>query len=307
MTMLALAAALSLLIGVVLGMLGGGGAILTLPMLVYAVGLEPKTAIATSLFVVGATSIAGTTVHARAGAVQWTVGGMFGAAAMAGAYAGGRIAQLIPGAVLLVGFGILMVVTATAMMRGRSGAAAPASPELKLGRALALGAAVGVISGLVGAGGGFLIVPALTLFGGLAMREAIGTSLLVIGLQSFAGFAGHVTHVNIDWTLVLVITAASLVGSVAGAISGSKVSPHGLRRGFAWLVIAMGLFMFAKQLPPLFAVLAAALTLLAVFVVTRGGSITKSEASGLGPGSGPQAADRWAPARSLLADPQEPS
>lgn len=278
MTMLVLAAALSLVIGVVLGMLGGGGAILTLPMLVYALGLEPKTAIATSLFVVGATSIAGTTVHARAGAVQWRVGGMFGAAAMAGAYAGGRIAHLIPGAVLLVGFGILMVVTATAMMKGRNAATARAPHDLQLGRALALGVAVGIMSGLVGAGGGFLIVPALTLFGGLAMREAIGTSLFVIALQSFAGFAGHVTHVHIDWTLVLVITAASLVGSVAGAISGAKISAHGLRRGFAWLVVVMGLFMFAKQLPPLFAVLAAALTLLAVFVVTRGTTTTTTTA-----------------------------
>jgi uncharacterized membrane protein YfcA len=275
MTMLALAATLSLVIGVVLGMLGGGGAILTLPMLVYAVGVEPKTAIATSLFVVGATSIAGTVVHARASAVRWKVGGIFGAAAMAGAYGAGRIAHLIPATVLLVGFGVLMVVTATAMLKGRIiDVDAGAPHQLQLGRALALGAAVGVLSGLVGAGGGFLIVPALTLFGGLAMREAIGTSLFVIALQSFAGFAGHVTHVHIDWILVLSITAASLVGSVAGAISGAKISPHGLRRGFAWLVVAMGLFMFAKQLPPLFAVLAAALTLLAVFLVTRRHAVT---------------------------------
>ena len=255
MTMLAIAALLSLVVGVVLGMLGGGGAILMLPMLVYALGVEPKTAIATSLFVVGATSITGTAVHARAGAVRWKIGAIFGAAAMAGAYGGGRLAHFIPATVLLVGFGILMVVTATAMLKGRPNA--PEAPHrLQVGRALALGAAVGVLSGLVGAGGGFLIVPALTLFGGLAMREAIGTSLFVIGLQSFAGFAGHVTHVHIDWPLVLAVTSASLLGSVAGAIAGAKMSPHGLRRGFAWLVIAMGLFMFAKQLPPFFAVMA---------------------------------------------------
>jgi uncharacterized protein len=268
MTMLAVAASLSLLIGIVLGMLGGGGAILTLPMLVYAVGLEPKTAIATSLFVVGSTSIVGMSVHARAGAVRWKVGGMFGIAAMAGAYGGGQVAHFIPGTVLLVLFGVVMVVTATAMLKGRKASAGEPRP-LRFGRALALGAGVGVMSGLVGAGGGFLIVPALTLFGGLAMREAIGTSLFVIALQSFAGFAGHITHVDLAWTLVLVITAASLVGSVVGATLGSKVSPHGLRRAFAWLVIAMGLFMFAKQLPAAVAALAAALTLLAVFLVTR--------------------------------------
>jgi uncharacterized membrane protein YfcA len=267
--MLVLAALLSLAIGVVLGMLGGGGAILTLPMLVYAVGVEPKTAIATSLFVVGATSIAGTTVHARAGSVQWKVGGLFGVAAMTGAYGGGRIAHLIPATVLLVLFGILMVVTATAMLKGRKVDNPIARQPLRLGRALALGVGVGVMSGLVGAGGGFLIVPALTLFGGLAMREAIGTSLFVIALQSFAGFAGHITHVHHDWTRVLVITAASLVGSVLGATLGSKVSADALRRGFAWLVIAMGLFMFVKQLPPFYAALAGASTLLAVVLVTR--------------------------------------
>lgn len=268
MAMLVLAAALSLVIGAVLGMLGGGGAILMLPMLVYAVGLEPKTAIATSLFVVGATSIVGLSVHARAGTARWKVGAMFGLAAMAGAYGSGRLAHLVPGTVLLVLFGMVMVVTGTAMLKGRK--AGPATPhQLRLGRALALGAAVGIMSGLVGAGGGFLIVPALTLFGGLAMREAIGTSLFVIALQSFAGFAGHITHVHLEWTLVLVITVTSLAGSVAGSMLGARISPERLRRGFAWLVIAMGLFMFAKQLPAVFAILAGALTLLGVLLVTR--------------------------------------
>jgi uncharacterized protein len=265
---LVLAAVLSLIIGVVLGMLGGGGAILMLPMLVYAVGLEPKAAIASSLFVVGTTSIAGMTMHARKGAVRWKVGGMFGAAAMAGAYAGGQVAHLVPSAVLLVLFGLVMVVTAIAMLKGRK-ASEETAHALRLGRALGLGAGVGVLSGLVGAGGGFLIVPALTLFGGLAMREAIGTSLFVIALQSFAGFAGHVAHVHVEWTFVLIITAMSFGGSLAGATLGARLSPHGLRQGFAWLVIAMGLFMFAKQLPAPLALLAGALTLLGVFLVTR--------------------------------------
>ncbi len=267
-TMLALAAALSLVIGVVLGMLGGGGAILTLPMLVYAVGVEPRTAIATSLFVVGATSVVGASVHARAGNVRWKEGGVFGLAAMAGAFAGGRLAGLVPAAALLVLFGVMMVVTAIAMLRdprqaqGRPG-------ERRLGRTLGLGAAVGLLSGLVGAGGGFLIVPALTLFGGLAMRESIGTSLFVIALQSFAGFAGHVTHVSLDWTLVLGITAAAIVGSVVGASVGKRIPPLRLRRSFAWLVIATGLFMFAKQLPPPAAIAAVALTTLAVLLTRR--------------------------------------
>jgi uncharacterized protein len=272
--MLLVAAALSLLIGVVLGMLGGGGAILTLPMLVYIVGLEPKAAIATSLFVVGATSVFGAGVHARAKAVSFRIGGVFGIAAMVGAYGGGRIAHFIPANALLILFGAVMLVSAVSMLRPSSPAAEAAEApavSLRVPHALAMGGFVGILSGLVGAGGGFLIVPALILFGGLPVRLAIGTSLFVIATQSFAGFAGHAAHVGLDWPLVLGITAATVVGSVAGAIAGRRVSAAGLRRAFAWLVIAMGLFMLAKQLPPLAAVIAAVVTLAAVLLVTRRG------------------------------------
>jgi uncharacterized membrane protein YfcA len=141
--------------------------------------------------------------------------------------------------------------------------------DLRIGRILGLGAAVGVLSGLVGAGGGFLIVPALVLFGGLPMRASIGTSLFVITLQSFAGFAGHVTHVSLDWTLMLGIAGSAAVGSIIGARVSRLIAPPRLRRAFAWLVIAMGLFMFAKQLPATMAIAAAALTMLAVFLTLR--------------------------------------
>jgi uncharacterized membrane protein YfcA len=263
-----LAGFLALLIGIVLGMLGGGGAILTLPMLVYVVGIEPKAAIAMSLFVVGATSVVGATIHARARRVQWKIGGVFGAAAMGGAFAGGHLARFVPGSALLVAFAVVMLVTAIAMLRGRSANAEEARP-FALARVIGLGAAVGVVSGLVGAGGGFLIVPALTLFGGLAMRDAVGTSLFVIALQSFAGFAGHVAHVDLDWTLAGIVTAAAVLGTIAGASIGKRVSPDALRRGFAWLVLAMGLFMVTRQLPPLVAGVAIAATLAIVFLVVR--------------------------------------
>ena len=266
--MLLLAALLALVIGVVLGMLGGGGAILTLPMLVYAVGVDPKVAIATSLFVVGCTSVVGASIHARAGRVRWKIGGIFGATAMAGAFGGGRIAAFVPATVLLGLFALMMLVTATAMLRRR--AKPPAAPrELALGRVLALGAGVGSVSGLVGAGGGFLIVPALTLFGGLAIHEAIGTSLFVISLQSFAGFAGHASHVEIDWTLVAIVTGAAVAGSVIGALLGRRISADALRRGFAWLVVAMGIFVIGKQVPIAVTVVIAAVTLAAVVLLTR--------------------------------------
>lgn len=269
--MLAVAVTLSLAIGVVLGMLGGGGAILTLPMLVYAVGVEPKAAIAMSLFVVGATSLVSTAVHARAGRVRWKLGAVFGGAAMAGAFVGGRLAQFVPGAVLLLVFALFMVATATAMLRKGRGAPAVDAGAPRIGRALALGAGVGVLSGLVGAGGGFLIVPALTIFAGFAMHEAIGTSLFVIALQSFAGFAGHATHTELDWRLVAAITVAAIVGSLGGASVAGKLPADRLRKGFAWLVIAMGLFVFAKQLPTALAVAASVVSLLGVLAVSRAG------------------------------------
>jgi len=273
--MLALGATLALFIGVLLGMLGGGGAILTLPMLVYLLRVEPRAAIATSLFVVGVTAFVGMSFHARRGLVRYRVGAIFGAAAMVGAFAGGRLAHYVPEKILLVLFGATMVVTAVIMLRGRNEACAERR-ELRVSRALLLGLAVGSFSGLVGAGGGFLIVPALVLFGGLAMREAIATSLFVITLQSFAGFAGHVAHAELDPTLVGVVTSCAVVGSVGGVVLGKRVSPDVLRRGFAYLVVVMGLFMLGKQLPLPLALAALVATLGAIYRPWSGGRVARA-------------------------------
>jgi len=242
--MIGLAVLLSLVIGVVLGLLGGGGAILALPMLVYVLGVEAHAAIAMSLFVVGATSAVATVAHAPR--VRWGIGAVFGAAAMAGAFVGGRLARLLPASVLLAGFALLMLLTAGAMLRGRRSA----SGALSVPRVLGLGAAVGLVSGLVGAGGGFLIVPTLTLFGGLAMAEAIATSLFVITLQSFAGFAGHIGNVVLDGRLVLLVAGAAAGGTLLGARLGKTLPPDRLRRSFAWLVLGMGLFLLGRQVWP---------------------------------------------------------
>lgn len=246
MTALVVGAVLSLLIGVTLGMLGGGGAILTLPMLLYVLHVEPKAAIAITLFVVGATSVFGAVAHARAGAVRWKTSAIFALAAMPAAFMGGRIGRVVPSTALLVLFSITMLVAAGAMLRGRPSPAE--ARQASLPKSILLGAGVGALSGLVGAGGGFLVVPALTLFGGVAIREAIGSSLVVIALQSFAGFAGQVGHVDLDWTLLGVIAATSANDSLLGASLAAKVQPAALRRGFGWLVIVTGLFMLAKQL-----------------------------------------------------------
>ncbi len=246
--MLALAATLSAVIGLTLGLLGGGGSILTVPMLVYVVKLDPREAIASSLFVVGTTSLVGVVAHARAGRVAWRVGGLFGAAGMAGAYLGGRAARFVPATLLLVLFAVMMLLTSAAMLRGRRGGPS-GEREVAVVKALLLGLAVGAFSGLVGAGGGFLVVPALSLLGGLPMPRAIATSLLVIALQSLAGFAGHVAHVSLHLPLLAVITTASIAGSVVGARLASRANPETLRRGFGWLVLAMGVFLLGKQLP----------------------------------------------------------
>lgn len=270
-TLLIVASVLSFLIGLVLGTLGGGGAILMLPMLVYVVGVVPKTAIATSLVVVGATSLAGTVVHALARTVRWKIGLLFGAAAMISAFAGGHLARFVPETALLVVFATVMLVAAIAMLRPRRVEAQAPAGRLAVTAILALGAGVGLLSGLVGAGGGFLIVPALTLFGGLAMPEAIGTSLFVIALQSFAGFAGHARHVELDWRFVGAVTCAALVGSFLGAMLGKTTSPVTLRRIFGWLVLVMGLFVFAKQLPLPLLIVVAVVTSIAVLIATRAG------------------------------------
>jgi len=267
--MLLLAAFLALFVGISLGLLGGGGSILTLPMLVYVMHVEAKSAIASSLFVVGVTSLVGTITHARAGNVKPRAGLIFGLAGMAGALGGSRLAHYIPGNALLIGFAFVMFATSLAMMRGRK-KAGEGTGHISLAKALFIGTSVGVVSGLIGAGGGFLIVPALTLAGGLGMRHATGTSLLVITMQSLAGFAGHViSHTPIPWTLVLVVTAAAVVGSMGGARLARRVSPAALRRGFAWLVIAMAIFMLAKQLPIPVAAGAGVVALALILVMAR--------------------------------------
>lgn len=243
--MFALALALSVLIGVTLGLLGGGGSILTTPLLIYVVGMEPKTAIATSLLVVCVTSVAGMAQHARRGNVEWRTGLVFGIAGMVGAYAGGFATQWIPDKVLMGLFAGLMVVTALAMLRGRKTVDA-AEPQ-PVPKTLLIGFLVGAVTGLLGAGGGFVIVPALALLGGLPMPKAIGTSLLVIAVNTLAGFAGHVTHATVDYRLAASLSAAAVIGSFLGSALSSRVKPAILRRGFAFFVLAMGCFVLFQQ------------------------------------------------------------
>jgi uncharacterized membrane protein YfcA len=247
---LTLTVVLAVVVGVALGLLGGGGSILTVPLLVYVAGMDAKAAIAASLVVVGVTSAVSVVGHARAGRVRWRTGLLFGAAGMAGAFAGGFAGGHLPGRLLLVAFALMMAATAIAMIRGRRNAPArPAHAELPVGRVLLDGVAVGLVTGLVGAGGGFLVVPALALLGGLPMGVAVGTSLLVIAMKSFAGLAGYLATVPIDWALIGAVTAAAVVGSLLGARLVDRIPADTLRRAFGWFVLAMGAFVLVQQAP----------------------------------------------------------
>lgn len=248
--LLAVVVLLATLVGLSLGLLGGGGSILTVPLLTYVAGMDAKEAIAASLFVVGTTSVVSTIAHARRGNVQWRTGLIFGVASMAGAFLGGLLGGFIPSVILMIAFALMMIATATAMLRGRKQRADTGEKKaLPLGKILAEGLAVGLVTGLVGAGGGFLVVPALALLGGLPMPVAVGTSLLVISMKSFAGLAGYMTSVSLDWPLVLAVTGAALVGALIGARLTSVVPEQALRKGFGVFVLVMGVFILYQELP----------------------------------------------------------
>jgi uncharacterized membrane protein YfcA len=239
--------AASVLIGASLGFFGGGGSILTVPLLAYVFGLEAKVAIASSLLVVAAASAFGAAQHARAGNVEMRTALGFGAAGMAGAYAGGRAGTLLDGALLLTLFGATMLLTAIAMWRGRRMPAPAAPGRGATVRHVLHGFGVGFFSGLVGAGGGFLIVPALVLWSGLPMTRAVGTSLLIICLQCLAGFAGYASHVQIDYALVAGVTFGAVAGSFPGAMLARRIDPASLRRAFAAFVVAMAILVLVRE------------------------------------------------------------
>ena len=267
---LAITLLLSVVIGVSLGLLGGGGSILTVPILAYVAGMEAKEAIAASLFVVGVTSAVSVVSHARQGRVRWRTGLVFGVAGMAGAFAGGLLGGYVPGQVLMIAFALMMLATAVAMIRGRrQEGGEPTTGELPVGKVVVEGLVVGLVTGIVGAGGGVLGVPALALLGGLPMPVAVATSLLVIAMKSFAGLAGYLTSVQLDWPLVLAVTAAAVVGSFGGARLAGIIPEQVLRKGFGVFVLAMAFFILAQELPQPFGLwlgVVAAVTALAAVV-----------------------------------------
>lgn len=247
--MFALGLILSLAIGVSLGLLGGGGSILTVPVLHYALGLGVHEAIAGSLVVVAVTSSIAVIPYTRSGRVQWRTGLLFGAASMVAAFAGGRLGARLPGGVLITAFALVMIAAGTAMLlRSRRAPGLPVTRPVHLRRVVAVGLGVGLITGVLGAGGGFVIVPALTLVGGLTMCDAIGTSLLVIAMNALAGLAGGALHTHIAVPTVAVVTGLAVIGSLAGARIGRHLRAHQLQRGFGWFILAVAAAILLREL-----------------------------------------------------------
>jgi uncharacterized membrane protein YfcA len=243
-----LALAMSALIGVSLGLLGAGGSILAVPLLVYVAGVEVHAAIGMSLAIVGSTALVGGLVHARAGRVDLRAGAIFGVAGVLGAPLGARATHLLPPRLLLLLFAALMLGVGGLMLRGR-GPTRASERRWPLAAPLA-GLGVGLLTGFLGVGGGFLIVPALALLGGLSMPAAVGTSLLVIAANSAAGAASHLGQGEMPLGLTAAFTMSSALGALFGVRLSSGLDPLRLRRGFALFVILVGLFVLAKNAFP---------------------------------------------------------
>lgn len=251
MTALVVAVICALVIGVSLGLLGAGGSILTVPLLTFVTAMAPRDAIASSLFAVAATAALATVLHGIKGRVRWRTGLIFGVAGMGGAFLGARLSAYLPERLLMVLFGVLMATAAIAMLQGRrwieEQGEQPLTPSA-IAVIAAQGVLLGCLTGLVGVGGGFLIVPVLTLLARLPLKQAVGTSVLVISMNATAGLVGHLGHSTIDWPVTLAVTAAMMCGSVVGGRLCGRVDPENLRQGFGWFVIAVAVFVLVSQI-----------------------------------------------------------
>lgn len=237
---------LGALIGVLLGLLGGGGSILAVPALLYGVGMPLAAAVPTSLLVVGASSATGVLPRLRTGQVQWRIATVFGLAGAVTAFAGAAVNRLLPPWLVLTGFAVLMVVAAFRMLREEpetgGDCALPGGGVNWRGclpKAIGAGAAVGFLTGLFGVGGGFLIVPALTLLLGLPMTAAVGTSLVIIVVNSAAGSAAYLGSVEIDYAITGAFAGSAIAGSLVAGRFARHLPAARLRRWFAYLVFAV--------------------------------------------------------------------
>lgn len=256
----------AVIIGISLGLIGGGGSILTVPVLVYLLGTSPIMATAYSLFIVGGSSLIGVIDYARKKLVDYKTALAFGLPSLVAVFLTRKfLVPAIPnelfslgaftmtkGMFLMVLFALLMLFASIGMIKKKKNKVDHKPKTLEPWQTLLIvlteGFIVGTLTGLVGAGGGFLIIPALVLFAGLEMKKAIGTSLLIIAVKSLVGFLGDVSNYAIDWNFLLLFTALAVVGIFIGSFLSTKIDGQKLKVGFGWFVLVMGAFILLKEL-----------------------------------------------------------
>lgn len=254
----------AILIGLSLGLIGGGGSILTVPVLVYLFGIDAVLATGYSLFIVGATSAIGSASYFRKGLVNIKTAIVFGIPSIISVYlTRAYLVPAIPSEIFSIGsftltksillmllFAVLMVVAAFSMIKKDKTVDEEETQEQKFNYPLILieGLVVGALTGLVGAGGGFLIIPALVILSKLPMKEAVGTSLVIIAVKSLIGFLGEVSTTVIDWTFILQITAFAIIGIFIGAALSKRIKGETLKPAFGWFVLVMGVYIIVKEI-----------------------------------------------------------
>jgi uncharacterized protein len=255
----------ALFIGISLGLIGGGGSILTVPVLVYLFGINPILSTSYSLFVVGSTSLVGAFNNYLKGLVRIKTALLFGLSSITTVFLTRKFfIPLIPEHIATIGdfnitepivtmvlFAILMVAASISMIRNhrqKTGEGAAENKKVNLPKLLMYGVAIGIATGVLGAGGGFLLIPTLVLLVKLPMKEAVGTSLFIIALNSLIGFTGDLGHFTINWTFLLIITTIAIAGIFVGGLIGKKIAGDKLKKGFGWFVLVMGIYILSKEI-----------------------------------------------------------
>ncbi len=255
---------LAALVGISLGLIGGGGSILMVPILVYVFGLNPVTATSYSLFIVGSTSLVGAFNNYRKGQVSIQTALLFGLSSISTVFITRKL--LMPAVpdvlgtigrmeikkpmVIMVLFAVLMLMASVAMIRSKKDAESTENQQQKpaIGKLLLYGILIGLATGFLGAGGGFLIIPALVLLLNMPMKKAIGTSLLIIALNSLIGFTGDIGQIDIRWSFLLLVAAIAITGIFIGGALAKKIPGAKLKHAFGWFVLVMGIYIFLKEL-----------------------------------------------------------
>lgn len=252
MSVLAVSLIIGFGIGASLGLLGGGGSLLTVPALVYLVGQPPQVAITTSLVIVGANSMLGTFFHRAHGTLNWRIALIFGGTGMVFSYLAAGVSKHFSPDMLMVAFALLMLfVGGLLVLRPVSRMMAEPNEEICLWKVLVGSAIVGLLTGILGVGGGFLIVPTLVMFVGMPIHMAIGTSLIVITMNSLAGFLGHMSNLPLDLSLMILFIVGGIPGTLLGTRLGRRLDASHLRKAFAVFVIGLAVFLLYDNLPKL--------------------------------------------------------